>query len=186
VEIGKNASRLGFAEPTFERVQEHRVLDFLPPVRAEARSDEGRGGDHVVRGEASGGYALRAVPRVDSGRISIDDRKEARPHRSLSAEGIELIREKRLGLGAGDECPAGESKGKRVEARNVERGNPRRATDELQQEPTVGRGDPARAESDVDLGLAGDVGDSEAVSHDRHARSRPLPLARLVGSEPER
>ena len=69
---------------------------------------------------------------------------------------------------------------------HVERGDPRRAADELEQEPAIRRGDPARAECDVGLGLAGDVGDAEAVPHDRHAGARPLALPGLVRSEPER
>ena len=186
VEIGKDTSCLGFAQPTLERMQEHRVLDFLPSVRAESRSDERRRSDYVVRGEARRGNALGAIPRVDSGRIAVDDRKEPWPDGALRTESIDLVREKRLSFRARDECAAGERQSERVEAGNVEGSRPRRAANELQQEPTVGRSDPTRAESDVDLGLTGDVGDSKAVSHDRHARSRPLPLARLVGPEPER
>jgi len=60
------------------------------------------------------------------------------------------------------------------------------APDQLEQKSTVGCGDPAGAEGDVDLGLPDHMGDAEAVLHDRHTRTRSLPLARLVGREPER
>ena len=166
-------------------MQEHGVLDLLAAVCAEARRDECRGSDDVVRREGRRRDALRAVPGVDAGRVAVDDREEPLPGRSLGAQRIELVREECLGLRAGDECSPGEGQGERVETRHVERGGPRRTADELEQKPAICRGDPAGAECDVGLGLARDVSDTEAVPHDRHAGARPLSLPGLVRPEPE-
>ncbi|MDQ3381670.1 MAG: hypothetical protein M3546_15370 [Actinomycetota bacterium] len=186
VEIGEDAPRLGLAQPFLERMQEHRVLDLLTPVRAEARRDESCRGNYVVSCERRRRNTLGAVPGGDSGRVSVHDREEPRPGLPLCAKRVELVGEKSLGLGAGDERATGEGKGECVESGHVERGSACRAPDQLEQKSTVGCGDPAGAEGDVDLGLPDHMGDAEAGSHDRHTRTRSLPLARLVGREPER
>ena len=132
----------------------------------------------AVKGAAGMPFA-RYQPLI-AGRVRVDDRQDLRPDRALRAQRVELVREERLGLGARDEVPPGQRERERIEPGHVERCDARRAADELEEQPAVRRGDPARAECDIGLGLARDVSDAEAVSHDRHAgagRSRACRLS---------
>ncbi len=109
-----------------------------------------------------------------------------RPAAPWDAQRVELVGEIRLGIRARDERGPGERKLDRVEPWDVERRDPRGATDQLQQQPAVGGGHPARAERDVGLGPPRDVCDAEGVTEDRHARAGALPPLRLLEPEPER
>ena len=175
-QVGEHATCVGVTESVPQRVQEHRVSDLLPTVRAKTRGDQRGGRNHVVRGERRRRDPLRRVVAVDPGRIGVHQREDLRPYSALRANGVDLIRQERLGLRARDEALARQRERQWIEPRHVERSDPRGAANELEEETAIGRRDPARSVGDVRLGLPVDVSDAEVVAHDLHARSRALAL----------
>ena len=105
---------------------------------------------------------LRPVVAVHAGRVRVDDRQDLAADDALRPERVDLVREERLGLRARHEGLPGERECERIEAGHVERGDARRAADELEQEAPVGCRHPAGAEGDVRLRLARHVRDAEA------------------------
>ena len=152
-EVGEHAPSLGDAQPLHERVEEHRVLDLPPTVRAEPHRDESSRRDDVVRGEGRGRNALRPVPRVDAGGIGARNGQDLLSGRPLRADRVELVREERFRLGARHEGAPREREGERIEPGHVERREAGRAADELEEEAPVGRRHPTGAECHVALAL---------------------------------
>ena len=152
-EVGEDTPRVGGAEPLLERVEEHRVLRLLAAVRPEARRDERSRRDDVVRRERRRRDPLRPVVAVDAGRVRVDEREDLRPDRALRAHRVELVREERLGLGARHEALARQRERQRIEAGTSSAATRAGPADELEQEPAIGGGHPARAVRDVGLGL---------------------------------
>ena len=185
-QVGEDATGVGRAQATAERVQEHRVRDLLAAVGTESSGDERSRRDHVVGRELLNRDAVGRVVRVHARGVRVDDRQDVPADRPLGPERVDLVREERLGFGARGERLPRERKLERIEARHVERGDAGRPADELQQEPSVGCSHPAGAEGDVGLRLPRDVGDVEAVADDRDSGARTLALPRLVRSEAER
>ena len=159
-----------------ERVEEHRVLRLLAAVRAEPGRDERGRRDDVVGGERRRRNALRPVVAVDPGRVCVDEREDLRADGALAAHRVDLVREERLRLRARHEGLARQRERERVEAGHVERRHPRRAADELEEQPAIGRRHPAGAVRDIRLGLPVHVRDAELVAEDPHALARALAL----------
>ncbi len=94
-------------------------------------------------------------------------------------------RELLLGLRARLEAATGERERERVDSRNVERGDPSRRTEQLQQQAAVLGRDPAGTELDVGARAAVDVRDAPAVAHDAQTRARTsCPLGLAFDAEP--